>query len=226
MVSSENILLATVIMLMQAYLLQARSLRILDGLQLTGNQSEALTNVKRRTADSSCSPVDINPDQLEAILQLYSGTGSVSNFNGNTMIYALRAEQTKSEPITTTVEDNKVITNFDNLNRFIPAGMDLANKVVCARYLQELDAVANSISNTALCGWNYYCDYKANRFPNYLFKAKCRTPNCNGNCNKGNSSHNRCQSHGVHVTVLETGGNRQDWVWCQEFLPIACTCTS
>ena len=58
-----------------------------------------------------------------------------------------------------------------------------------------LDAEANSIFNTTLCGWDYYCDYKANRFPNYLFKARCRTANCNGKCNQENSSHNRCQSH-------------------------------
>ena len=87
--------------------------------------------------------------------------------------------------------------------RFTPAGMDTANRVVCARVLQELDAVADSISNTALCGWDYVCDYKADRFPNYLFKARCRTSTCNGNCNQEDNSHNRCQSHGVHVTVLQ-----------------------
>ena len=81
--SKQNILLAAVIMLLQAYLLQAKSLRIVDRSQLTGDQSEALTNVKKRTADSSCSSADINPDQLEVLLQLYSGTGSVNNFNGN-----------------------------------------------------------------------------------------------------------------------------------------------
>ena len=45
----------------------------------------------------------------------------------------------------------------------MPAGMDTANKVVCARILQELDAVADSISNTTLCGWDYICDYKVDR---------------------------------------------------------------
>ena len=226
--SEQNVLLVAVIILMQVFLLQAKSLRIAKGSQFTGDhdQSEDIMNVTKRTTDSSCSSADINRDQLEVLLQLYSGTGSVSNFNGNTMNYALRAEQSRNEPTTITVEDNELITNFDNLNRFTPAGMDLANKVVCARTLQELDAEANSISNTALCGWDYYCDYKANRFPNYLFKARCRSPNCNGNCNQENSSHNRCQSHGIHVTVLEIGENCREWVWGQELLPIACTCTS
>jgi len=155
--SEQNVLLVAVIILMQVFLLQAKSLRIAKGSQFTGDhdQSEDIMNVTKRTTDSSCSSADINRDQLEVLLQLYSGTGSVSNFNGNTMNYALRAEQSRSEP---TVEDNELITNFDNLNRFTPAGMDLANKVVCARTLQELDAEANSISNTALCGWDYYCD--------------------------------------------------------------------
>ena len=146
---------------------------------------------------------------------------TVSNFE-NTLNYALKSEQSRSESTTTAVEENEVITNFDDQNRFTPAGMDLANKVVCARYLQELDAVANSISSTAFCGWDYYCDYKANRFPNYLFKARCRSPNCNGNCNQENSSLNRCQSHGIHVTVLEMGEDCGEWpwVWGQQFLPI------
>ena len=222
-ISEKNISLFGVI-LMQAFLLQAKSLRNAENSRLASDQPEVNIQAAKRTTGSSCSP-DIN--QLDVLLQLYGARGTVSNFNGNTMNYALKAEQSRSESTTTTVEENEVITNFDDLNRFTPAGMDLANKVVCARILQELDAETNSISSTALCGWDYYCDYKANRFPNYLFKARCRTPNCNGNCNQENSrSHNRCQSHGIHVTVLEMGEDCGEWVWGQELLPIACTCTS
>ena len=104
--------------------------------------------------------------------------------------------------------------------------MDLANKVVCARILQELDEVAESISKTALCGWNYACDYKADRFPNYLFKARCLSPRCKINCDQGKHSRNRCQSHAIHVTVLEMRGDCEEWHWGQELLPIACTCTT
>ena len=220
MVMSEQSISLVVIVLMQAFLMQAKSLRNTENSRFASDPPEVNIQAAKRT--TACSP-DIN--QLEVLLQLYGvrGTGSVSSFNGNTMHYALMAE---NELTTATVEDNELVANFDDLNRFTPAGMDLANKVVCARILQELDAEANSISNTALCGWDYYCDYKANRFPNYLFKARCRSPNCNGNCNQENSSHNRCQSHGIHVTVLEMGENCGEWVWGQELLPIACTCTS
>ena len=217
--SEQSISLVVVIVLMQAFLMQAKSLRNAENTRFASDPPEVNIQAAKRTTDSSCSP-DMN--QLEILLQLY-GAGSVSSFNGNTMHYALRAE---NESTNNAVVDNEVITNFDDQNRFTPAGMDLANKVVCARILQELDAEANAISNTALCGWNYYCDYNANRFPNYLFKARCRTLNCNGNCNQENSGHNRCQSHGIHVTVLEMGENCGEWVWGQELLPIACTCTS
>ena len=167
----------------------------------------------------SCLP---NANQIKNYNQLYSGTNS---FHGNTLHYASKAKKIES---VATAEDNKVIESdiYADQSRFTPAGMDLANKVVCARILQELDAEANSISNTALCGWDYYCDYNANRYPNYLFKAKCKTSRCNGDCSQGNGSHNRCQSHGIHVTVLEMRGNCEEWVWGQELLPIACTCES
>ena len=138
----------------------------------------------------------------------------------------MQAEQNRSESTTTAEEDNAIVTSIADQSRFTPAGMDTANKVVCARVLQQLDAEANTISNTALCGWDYVCDYKADRFPNYLFKARCRTSRCSGNCNQESNNHNMCQSHGIHVTVLEMGGNCEEWVWGQELLPIACTCTN
>ena len=204
---------------MQAFLLHGKSL----GIQRPKSTTKQSHSTKR-TTDSSCSP-DVN--QLEYIIQMYSGSSSVSSFNGNTMYYALsalQAEQNRSESTTIAEEDNAIVTSIADQSRFTPAGMDTANKVVCARVLQQLDAEANSISNTALCGWDYVCDYKANRFPNYLFKARCRTSRCSGNCNQESNNHNRCQSHGIHVTVLEMGGNCGEWVWGQELLPIACTC--
>ena len=121
-------------------------------------------------------------------------------------------------------EDNKLVSNIANQYRFTPAGMDLANKVVCARILQELDGAAESISKTALCGWNYACNYKADRFPNYLFKARCLSPRCNINCGQSVHTHNRCLSHGIQVAVLERRGTCEEWHWGQELLPIACTC--
>ena len=48
---------------------------------------------------------------------------------------------------------------------------------------------------------------------------------CSGNCNQENNSNNWCLSHGIHVTVLQMIGNCGEWVWGQQLLPIACTCT-
>ena len=217
---------------MHVFLLHAKSLRLGRAESSTvigvggNNQHENISHTTKRTSGSSCAP---DGNQLEYFNQLYRDSGSISSSNGNTMYYALRALQTErsSTASTTTAEQNNaVIASITDQSRFTPAGMDTANKVVCARILQELDAVADSISNTALCGWDYVCDYKADRFPNYLFKARCRTSMCSGNCDQENSSHNRCQSHGIHVTVLQMRENCGEWVWGQELLPIACTCTS
>ena len=205
----------------QARLLHAKSLGIETQQPTTTDRPEVriitASSMTKRTADTSCTP-DVS--QLEYFGQLYSGVTPVSSFSGNTMYYSIRA-MTES----TTSAGDDVIASITDQTRFTPAGMATANRVVCARVLQELDAEANSISNTALCGWDYVCDYKADRFPNYLFKARCRTSTCNGNCNQESNSHNRCQSHGVHATVLQMR-NCGEWVWGQELLSIACTCTS
>ena len=223
--SALNISFLIVIISLQVCLLYAKSLGIEIQQSATADQPEVRithSSTTKRTADTSCTP-DVS--QLEYFSQLYSGAAPVSSFSGNTMYYALRAMQNQTESTTSAAEDDATIASIADPTRFTPAGMDTANRVVCARVLQELDAEANSISNTALCGWDYVCDYKADRFPNYLFKARCITPTCNGNCNQENNSHNRCQSHGVHATVLQMR-NCGEWVWGQELLPIACTCTS
>ena len=209
-----------VITLMQARFLHAKSLGIeMQQLSTTDQPAELHSSTHKRTADTSCTP-DVS--QLEYFGQLYSGITPVSSFSGNTMYYAIRA---MTQSTTSAADDEATVASITDPTRFTPAGMDTANRVVCARVLQELDAEANSISNTALCGWDYVCDYKADRFPNYLFKARCRTSTCNGNCNQENNSHNRCQSHGVHATVLQMR-SCGEWVWGQELVPIACTCTS
>ena len=114
--------------------------------------------------------------------------------------------------------------------RLTPAGMDTANKVGNLRKGFAGDGCSSNFNFQHSSLWlglrNYVCDYKVNRFSNYLFKARCKTSSCSGNCNQENNSHNRCQSHGILVTVLEMRGNCGEWVWGQELLPIACTSTS
>ena len=90
----------------------------------------------------------------------------------------------------TTADDDAVIANITDQSRFTPAGMETVNKIICAQILQELDTEANVISNTALCPWDYICDYRAGRFPNYLLKARCKTSMCSGNCSPENDRHN------------------------------------
>ena len=92
----------------------------------------------------------------------------------------MEVHNNRTEP-TVTAEENATIANITDHSRFAPAGMELANKVICAKMLQEIDEVSSAISKTALCGWDYTCDYKANRFPSYLFKSRCKTAACNGN---------------------------------------------
>ena len=219
--SKQNILLFTLFVLMQACWLDARKLKIVGKppiANFNGNMDTATTD-----SASSCAP---HQHQLKYYNEMYSSSAA-NNFNGNIMYYALRAVEAhnnRTEP-TVTAEDNATIANITDHSRFMPAGMELANKVICAKLLQEIDKVSDLISKTALCAWDYTCNYRADRFPNYLFKARCKTATCNGDCGPHNR-HNMCQSHGIHVTVLEKRDNCEEWVWGQELLQLACTCTN
>ena len=220
--SGQYVLIFIMILLMQSCLVDAKRLSIAKQSSIgkfNGSMYTATTD-----SASSCAP---HQHQLKYYNKLYSSSAA-NTFNGNIMYYALRAVEAhnnRTEP-TVTAEDNATIANITDHSRFQPAGMELANKVICAKILQEIDVEASSISKTALCAWDYVCDYRANRFPNYLFKARCITTTCNGNCGPHNNRHNMCQSHGIHVTVLEMRDNCEEWVWGQEFLPLACTCTN
>ena len=224
-------LITILIVSLQVCLLHGRSLRIAERFAAESNddgidvQKRATTHSEEAIAvDSSCSP---DRNQLEYYNGLYSINATNNGINGNTLYYALRAIEThknRTELVTTTDEDNATISSIGDPSRFTPAGMETANKVICAKILQEMDEAASVISSTALCPWDYICDYKVDRFPNYLFKARCRTSRCSGDCSQENNIHNMCQSHGIHVNVLQMRGNCGEWVWGQELLPIACTC--
>ena len=216
-----------VLAVLQACLLDAKSLRGPRQSTLGNfgeNDVDQQISDPTTSTDSSCLP---SQDQLDFYSQLHSTT-ALNGLSGNTLYYAIRAMEAhnnRSMSTTTTAEDNAVIASISDHTRLTPAGMETANKVVCAQILHELDAEASVISNTAVCPWDYICDYKADRFPNYLFKARCKTSMCSGNCSPEANRHNMCQSHGIHVTVLQMR-NCGEWVWGQELLPIACTCTN
>ena len=224
----QYILLLIMILLMQpcSQLVDAKGLKIVRKSTISNLNSNMHSDMQATTTDSasSCAP---HQHQLKYYNKLYSSSVA-NNFNGNIMYYALRAGEAHNNRTesTVTAEDNATIANVTDHSRFAPAGMELANKVICAKILQEIDEVSSMISKTALCAWDYACDYRADRFPNYLFKARCKTAICNGNCSPHNNRHNLCQSHGIHVTVLEMRDNCEEWVWGQELLPLACTCTN
>ena len=208
---------------------------ILDAKRSNSNYVEdenyEMTNQAAR--DSEVKVALCLPDQyqMDYYSELYT-TNAVNSFSGNALHHALRAmeaDKNRSEATTTATiaeEDNEIITSITDQTRFTPAGMDIANKVICANILKDVDAEANEISDTALCGWDYVCDYKPDRYPNYLFKARCKTARCKRSCSQEKNQHNICQSHGIHVTILQMRENCEEWVWGQELVPIACTCTT
>ena len=212
-------LLFIMILLIQPCLVDARALRIA--------KQSTIRNLNSTTTNNSALPCAPHQHQIKYYSGLYSSSVT-NNFNGNIMYYALRAVEAHNNitESTVTAEDNATIANITDYSRFAPAGMELANKVICAKMLQEIDAEASLISKTALCAWDYACDYRADRFPNYFFKARCKTTTCSGNCGPHNNRHNMCQSCDIHVTILEMRDNCEEWVWGQELLPLACTCTN
>ena len=234
-ISGEKQLLLIIIASSTACLVHARSLRDVQQPSVSNtntfsNRVVDTTSTWKKvdsSTDSSCSP---DKYQMKQFNRMYR-YNAVKGFKGNIFSYALKAAEIEENHTTPmTEEDHAAIANISDHSRFQPAGMELANKVICAKILQEIDAEVSLISKTALCPWDYTCDYKADRFPNYLFKARCTTAKCSGNCgkvnNKSYNKHNMCQSHGIHVTVLQMRDNCEAWVWGQELLPIACTCTN
>ena len=229
--SRRTVLILTLITSMQVLLLQAKSLRRVEqsAVARVGNVdgSDQISGVRIEEAVGGANPL-CSPglNQMEYYSELYKDRvtkSHVKGIRGNTMYYSFRANNSRAE--SENVDDLAVIASIIDHSRFAPAGMETANKAICAQILHELDAEASVISNTAVCPWDYICDYKEDRFPHYLFKARCKTSVCSGNCSPGDKIHNMCQSHGIHVTVLQMRGNCGEWVWGQE-LPIACTCTN
>ena len=221
MIVSGKLVTFLVVALLQASLLQSKSLR--NPRLSNFGSADQQTKKQSTSAGPSCSP---NQDQLDLYSQLHSTT-EVNGLSGNKLYYTLRAMETHNNRTVSvaTAADDSIIANISDQSRFTPAGMGTTNKVVCAQILQELDAAASVISNTAVCPWDYICEYKADRYPHYLFKARCKTSVCSGNCSPEDKRHNMCQSHGIHVTVLQMR-NCGEWVWGEEVLPIACTCTN
>ena len=204
--SRQYILLFLMIILMQPCLVDAKVFIVRKYVVSNLN-----SNIHTATTDSA-SPCAPHQHQTKYYNGLYSSVAN--NFNGNIMLYALRAVEAhnnRTEP-TVIAEDNATIANITDHSRFTPAGMELANKVICAKLLQEIDEVSSMISKTALCAWDYVYDHRADRFPSFLFKARCKTATCNGNSGSHNNRHNICQSHGIHVTVLEMRDNCEEWV--------------
>ena len=225
MTMSGNIVSFLIVALLQASLLQSKSLRNpRQSLGRFGSDPDQQMTEQSAGANSSCSP---NQDQLESYSQLQSAT-AINSLSGSTLYYTLRAMEAhdnRTVSTTTAAEDNAIIANISDRTRLTPAGMETANKVVCVQILHELDVEASLISNTAVCPWVYICDYKADRYPNYLFKARCETDICSGNCSPEDKKHNACQIHGIYVPVLQMSSCRE-WVPGEELLPIACTCTN
>ena len=231
MMMSGKIISYILAALLQACLLDARSLRgprqstISEGSFIENDIDHEITKPTTNTVtDSLCLPSE---DQLQFYSQLHNTT-AINGLGVNTLYYtltAMEAHYNRTVSTTTAAEDNAAIASVSDQSRFAPAGMETTSKVVCAQILQKLDAEASIISNTAVCPWDYICDYRADRFPHYLFKARCKNSICSGNCSPKDNRHNQCQSHGFHVTVLQMR-NCGEWDWGQELLPIACTCTN
>lgn len=237
----QTILLLIFIASMQTRLLDARRLRVgfqssvvshLDTNNFpfpppTNPATTSDTGHPNNTIPPSNTPPSCTPPhtQLKYYHGLY-GSNAANTFNGNILYYALKAVDTHNNisGIERTEEDNETVASF-NESRYTPNGMELTNKVVCARILKEMDEEVKLSRSTVLCEWYYVCDYKEDRYPHYLFEARCKTARCNSNCNKDTNNHNICQAHGIHVTVLERK-ECNNWVWGQEILQLACTCTS
>jgi len=102
--------------------------------------------------------------------------------------------------------------------------MPTKSKVIYSKMLAEIGSESRLFLKTAVCEWEYICDYRANRFPHHLFHARCTTYKFKGNCSGQHSGSNFCQAHRIQAPILEKRSDCDDWVWGQEILKLACTC--
>ena len=220
-----------VIVSIQACLLDfgyAKRLRIAGKSIISGlHSNDSVSTHGMSTQGVTVPPSNVSPPCGLPYNNLQLKFYATDRFNNSIMSYALKAMEIdrKMTEREFTAEDNArnnaIIANITDHSRFTPAGMDLNNKVVCAKILQDLDVDLGLHSSTALCDWDYICDYRADRFPNYLFKARCKTSRCHHGVN---SRYAMCQSSGIHVAVLQRRECRE-WIWAEELLPISCHCT-
>ena len=234
---AASLCLFVVFLCLQVYLSEARLLRVAKQAVVVGNLDNNGLPSPTDTPDTtttrstqlgntvppeppSCQP---NHHQLKYYSGLYNARSVTTNFNGNILYYALKAMDMHNTSNSSTSEEQPDPA-IDH-SRYSP-DMPTKSQVICSKMLTEMDSESRLFSKTALCEWEYICDYKVDRFPHYLFHARCTTDKCKGNCNGEHSHSNFCQAHGIHVAVLEKRSNCDDWVWGQEMLKLACTCTN
>jgi len=207
--------LFTVFLCLQVGSLEARLLRVTRQAVVSGNpDGNGVSSTATDTPDTattqsarpgntvppeppSCQP---NHHQLKYYSGLYNARGVMTNFNGNILYYALKVMDMHNTSNSSTSEEQPDPA-IDH-SRYSP-DMPTKSQVICGKMLAEMDSESRLFSKTALCEWEYICDYKADQFLHYLFHARCTTDKCKGNCNGEHSHSNFCQAHGIHVAVLE-----------------------
>ena len=213
--------------------LEARSLRVTrkavvpDNLDDKGvSRTETDTPGIRTRLDDTIAPEPLscqpNHQQLKYYSGLYNAHGVTTNFSGNILYYALKAMDMHNTSNSSSEEQPDPAIDH---RRYSP-DMPKKSQVICSKMLVEMDSESRLFSKTSLCEWEYICEYKADRFPHYLFHARCTTEKCKGNCNGEHSHSYFCQAHGIYVAVMEKRSDCDDWVWGQDMLKVACTCTN
>ena len=119
------------IVLLQACLLHARSLRVERQIAVSNVGSNDATTHEEDAfrVDSSCSP---GQDQLEYYSKLY-GANTATGSTGNTLYYATRAMEAhnnRTVSTTTAAEHNAVIANINNQGRITPTVKNTSYKVL------------------------------------------------------------------------------------------------
>ena len=104
----------------------------------------------------------------------------------------------------------------------------------CKEMTRKLNSVAPSTNSS--CPWEYTCEFKANRFPQYIIQANCLKTHCAGCSEDGSREPGVCEAVEIPLTVYECSNEDQygsqlgsigintGGEWIKEHVRVACQC--
>lgn len=170
------------------------------------------------------------------------------------LLFVITIQLTSSSPvpITTPIKqpDSPIVAPVPTPPHCIPSSMtDFEAQLTifthhksvdsCNEMVRKLNNAAPSINSS--CPWDYSCDFKVNRFPQYIIQANCLKSHCNGgSCENENAVMEQLECIPVEVpldvyecseatpsleSIVQGGASEQaEGLWTKAHIVVGCQC--